>query len=80
MAYIGHTSEDGRMQLLLDHLKGTAEMCKKFSEEFGAGEWGELVGIYHDLGKYSMGFQQRILHNGPKVDPLPPVLLRLHSK
>lgn len=68
MVYIGHTSEDGRLQLLLDHLKGTSELCKNFSSEFGAGEWGELAGLYHDLGKYSAGFQQRILHNGPKVD------------
>ena len=30
-----------------EHLKGTAELAKKFAEEFGCGEWGYLAGLWH---------------------------------
>jgi len=30
------------------------------SADFGAKEWGELAGLWHDLGKYSAAFQQYI--------------------
>jgi HD superfamily phosphohydrolase YqeK len=36
-----------------DHLKGTAELAKKFAAEFGCGEWGFLAGLWHDWGKCS---------------------------
>lgn len=45
-------------QLLEDHLKNVAELAKGFAEEFGAGEWGYLAGLWHDLGKYSPPFQE----------------------
>ena len=47
-------------QRLEDHLKNVAEMAKGFAEEFGAGEWGYLAGLWHDLGKYSQEFQTRL--------------------
>lgn len=66
--HIGHTAEDGRKQRLLDHLKGTSELAGKFAKVFGAEEWGKMAGLYHDVGKYSQGFQDRILKNGVRVD------------
>lgn len=66
--FIAHTSEDGRKQLLKNHLEETAEQAKIFAEVFMAGELGYIVGITHDIGKYSSAFQNRILNNGPKVD------------
>lgn len=66
--YIGHTAEDGRKQRLLDHLKGTSELAGNFAKVFGAEEWGKTAGLYHDVGKYSQGFQDRILKNGARVD------------
>jgi len=36
---------------LTEHLKGTAELAKEFTAEFGCGEWGYLAGLWHDLGK-----------------------------
>ena len=41
-----------------DHLKKVAEMSREFADEFGAGEWGYLAGLWHDLGKYSKEFQK----------------------
>jgi len=34
-----------------EHLKGTAELAKKFANEFGCGEWAYLAGCWHDMGK-----------------------------
>lgn len=66
--YIGHTSEEGRQQLLIDHLKGTGLLAERFASIFDAAEWGKMAGLYHDIGKYSTAFQQRILEDGPRVD------------
>ncbi|WP_441561117.1 CRISPR-associated helicase Cas3' [Colibacter massiliensis] len=68
MEYIGHKSEDGRKQPLLEHLTNTAILAESFADVLNAGEWGRICGLYHDIGKYSPGFQRRILANGPKVD------------
>lgn len=70
MKYLGHKSDDGlnREQSLLEHLIGTANLCEQFAEKFGLPEAGKLLGMYHDIGKYSVGFQKRIQENGPKVD------------
>lgn len=65
--YLAHLSEEGRKQTILDHLNGTASLCKKFAARFGAAEQGELAGLSHDLGKYSKEFQRR-LSGGPAVD------------
>ena len=40
--YIGHTSEEGRQQLLIDHLKGTSLLAERFASVFDAPEWGWL--------------------------------------
>lgn len=45
-------------QPLEEHLRNVAELARSFAEEFGAGDWGYLAGIWHDLGKYSQDFQR----------------------
>ena len=57
--YIGHTSDDGRKQLLLDHLNGTSKLCRENANEFWA-DIAEFVGQIHDIGKYTSGFKKRI--------------------
>ena len=59
MEYIGHTSDDGRKQLLLDHLNGTSKLCRENANEFWA-DIAEFVGQIHDIGKYTSDFQKRI--------------------
>ena len=66
--YWGHTAEDGRKQLLIDHLQGTSQLAERFASVFDAAEWGKTAGLFHDVGKYSAAFQQRILNDGPRVD------------
>ena len=67
MAYLAHISEDQREQTVLEHLEGTAELCGHFARSFGAEELGKLVGMAHDIGKYSDAFQCR-LRGGDRVD------------
>ena len=39
---------------LEDHLRAVAEMARAFANDFGAGEWDYLAGLWHDLGKYAI--------------------------
>lgn len=56
--YLGHLDEEtGREQLLLDHLMGVAELAERFAAAFGEAALGRLLGLYHDIGKYSQEFQ-----------------------
>lgn len=64
MEYIAHKDENGRVQLLSEHLTNTAEICRENAvDEFKA--CAELCGLLHDLGKYSSDFQNRI--NGSQM-------------
>lgn len=66
--YYAHLSEDGRKQLELAHLEGTAEICASFAAKFGEEALGRLMALLHDIGKYARAAQNRILHGGKKVD------------
>ena len=45
---------------LEDHLKKVAEMARAFANDFNAGDWAYLAGLWHDIGKYSKEFQERL--------------------
>lgn len=58
-AYLGHLDEEtGREQLLRDHLTGVADLAGRFAAPFGEEAMGRLLGLYHDIGKYSREFQE----------------------
>ncbi|RVU96777.1 CRISPR-associated helicase Cas3' [Coriobacteriales bacterium OH1046] len=68
---VSHISEDGRIELVATHLREVADMAEHFASETGlAGldRYARTAGAYHDLGKYSNAFQERILRDGPKID------------
>lgn len=50
----------GRIQPLEEHLCHTAEFCGTFLAPCGFGGTGRLLGLLHDLGKYSREFQNYI--------------------
>ncbi|WP_223303823.1 CRISPR-associated helicase Cas3' [Dokdonella koreensis] len=52
-----YRAQDDCWQPLLKHLLGTADWAKRFAEKLGLGMLGELLGLLHDLGKYSQVFQ-----------------------
>ena len=60
---------------LLDHLRRVAEGdaatlvgAARFAEPFGGQEWARLLGWWHDLGKYSVAFQEYLLTSAAAGD------------
>lgn len=71
--YFAHIRRDAdggveAYQTVKEHLHGSAALCTGFAADFGAEKDGELVGLLHDIGKCTDGFQDRLLHDGPVVD------------
>ena len=65
--YLGHRNpEDGREQLLLEHLEEVGRLAGMFAEVFGEREMGYVAGLYHDIGKYSQEFQNYLINGGGK--------------
>src|SRR5690606_21252880 len=44
-------------QMLEEHLSAVADGAESNARAFEAGEWGRVAGMWHDLGKYSLAFQ-----------------------
>ena len=65
--YYAHLSEDGRKQLELAHLEGTAEICASFAAKFGKEALGRFMALLHDIEKFAKAFQKRLLYGGKKV-------------
>ena len=57
----GHIRDDGFVQTLEDHLKGTAELAESFTSSIGLEDVGKVVGLIHDLGKASVEFRDYII-------------------
>ncbi len=56
--YIAHVRKaGGNPQSLEEHLLGVAEIAKGLASKVALGPQGELIGLVHDLGKYSNEFQ-----------------------
>lgn len=71
MNYIAHNrgETDTENQLLLEHLKNVSELSDKFAECLNLSDYAEIIGMLHDIGKYSSRFQVRINGNEKiKVD------------
>ena len=43
-----------------EHLREVANLAGKFAGNFDSADWATLAGLWHDLGKYSIEFQQYI--------------------
>lgn len=61
-APVAHTpNEAGEWDLLADHLLNVARRAGAFGAIFGAEALAYLLGLWHDLGKYSPAFQRYLL-------------------
>lgn len=60
MNIIAHKSKDGREQSLQEHGQNVAKMAASFAAPFGGEKFAERIGISHDAGKDTVGFQQYI--------------------
>lgn len=77
MRYYGHTKKNlktkqtlpkDEWQLLKSHLENVACLAEERAAKFGAGKLGRIEGLAHDIGKYSIEFQQLLEGAGGKVD------------
>lgn len=68
MVYLAHINDDKLEQPLKEHLENTGKLCGKFAESFGMYDWGYCCGLLHDIGKYSLEFQNRLKGSERRVD------------
>lgn len=52
-----YRASDGHWQTLESHLVGVADLASQFAAKLQLSKQGELLGLLHDLGKYSIEFQ-----------------------
>jgi CRISPR-associated endonuclease/helicase Cas3 len=57
MEFVAHVRKDGGCQSLRDHLSGVAVRAAGSADKLDLALSGELLGLLHDLGKYSKEFQ-----------------------
>jgi len=55
--YFAHTAPDRNWEPLAEHLQCVAKKAAEYACAFASAEWAELAGAWHDLGKYSIDFQ-----------------------
>ncbi|MCR4633488.1 MAG: CRISPR-associated helicase Cas3' [Erysipelotrichaceae bacterium] len=65
--YIAHKNKD-QEQTIKSHLESTAEIARNYAVAFNSGDHAEMIGLYHDIGKYSNEFQNRIRNQTGRVD------------
>lgn len=62
--YFAHIREnDLETQSLKEHLENTARKAKRFADKFNNGDYAYICGLLHDIGKYSVEFQNKITNN-----------------
>ncbi len=63
-SFIAHVRQDPENawieQKLTEHLSSTAEMAASFAVPFSSEEWARLCGLWHDLGKFTPDWQNKI--------------------
>ncbi len=67
-AHTGNRPGGQDWQPLKDHLTSVAQLAQTRAQAFGAADWAHLVGLLHDLGKYSQAFQQRLHGSNERAD------------
>src|SRR3954453_23872544 len=67
--FLAHRREsDGREQSLAEHLTGVSAMARENGSKIGLSWAGELIGLLHDLGKYSLDFQRYLRSAAGLID------------
>ncbi len=56
----GYSDSGWHIQTNQEHCEGVAKLAAEFAAEFGMSEWGRMLGLLHDRGKESNGFQAHI--------------------
>jgi CRISPR-associated endonuclease/helicase Cas3 len=64
-----YRQSDGTPQSLMEHLEGASVLASAFAGKIGLPLFGELMGLLHDLGKYSKAFQSYIKSSEGRIEP-----------
>lgn len=67
-AHTGTRSDGKDWQPLFEHLSQVALLAAERAQAFGAYDWAHLIGLLHDLGKYSEKFQHRLHGSNERAD------------
>ncbi len=68
--FIAHFCQtDGKGQSVKEHLESVADLCRANAAKIDCGDYGEILGLLHDLGKYSSAFQDYIKSAVGLLDP-----------
>ena len=68
--YLAHIRQkDGEKQSVFEHLMGVAIRSGQFASKLGLERQGHLIGLLHDLGKYSDEFQRYIRSAEGMINP-----------
>lgn len=67
MTYYAHSNEldKSKWQTVKDHLENTARLALSLGEDIGLSEFAYIAALLHDIGKYSLAFQNRL--NGANI-------------
>lgn len=58
--FVAHVRGDSKIQSLEAHLRSVSQLAAELAAKFRLAPHGELIGLLHDLGKYSSAFQAYI--------------------
>lgn len=64
-----YRESDGTPQALIEHLEGASALAAQFAGKIGLPLFGELMGLLHDLGKYSKSFQSYLKSAEGRIEP-----------
>lgn len=67
--FIAHRRKDGTEQSLTDHLTDVGDIASKLASKLGVSDAGALIGLLHDVGKFSVDFQAYIGSATGKINP-----------
>lgn len=59
-AFVAHVRGDRKIQSLEAHLRSVSQLAAELAAKFRLAPHGKLIGLLHDLGKYSSAFQAYI--------------------
>ncbi|NLW74231.1 MAG: CRISPR-associated helicase Cas3' [Clostridiales bacterium] len=71
MVYYARKTNDGRKQLLIEHLNKVVELSSKWAELFGLSGLAGTAALYHDAGKATAEFQNYLFAEEQKEGTVP---------
>lgn len=66
MRYIARSNKAGEEQILLHHLTGVSQKTSCLADN---DIYGEITGLLHDIGKYSVAFQEHVRSTSDENKP-----------